>query len=90
MVGLFIIFSLWNKSVKQDSSGLPCRIQKKPETYGERVDVLHKAIKTVNPEVKEFDQELVKRLISNFKVYKGTRMNVQFHSGIVMKEEVDH
>ncbi len=63
--------------------------QKKAESYQQRVDELDKAIKTVNPQVREFDQELVKRLINTIRVSKGMKIEIQFHSGIVMTEEVD-
>ena len=66
------------------------RAQKQAENYAERVDELDKAIKTVNPELREFDQELVKRLIYSIKVNKGMKITIQFHSGIVMTESVDY
>jgi DNA invertase Pin-like site-specific DNA recombinase/uncharacterized protein YukE len=66
------------------------RAQKQAEHYAERVDELDKAIKTVNPEVREFDQELMKRLIYSIKVNKGMKITIQFHSGIVMTENVDY
>lgn len=66
------------------------RAQKQAENYAERVDELDKAIKAVNPEVREFDQELVKRLIYRIKVNKGMKITIQFHSGIVMTESVDY
>lgn len=66
------------------------RAQKQAENYAERVDELDKAIKTVNPEVREFDQELVKKLIYSIKVNKGMKITIQFHSGIVMTESVDY
>jgi site-specific DNA recombinase len=66
------------------------KAQKQAENYAERVDELDKAIKTVNPEVREFDQELVKRLIYSIKVNKGMKITIQFHSGIVMTESVDY
>lgn len=66
------------------------RAQKQAENYAERVDELDKAIKGVNPEVREFDQELVKRLIYSIKVNKGMKITIQFHSGIVMTESVDY
>lgn len=64
--------------------------QKKSESYKERVEKLYKAITTVNPQVRECDQNLVKRLISSIRVYKGMKLEIQFHSGIVVKQEVDH
>lgn len=66
------------------------RAQKQAENYAERVDALDKAIKTVNTEVREFDQELVKRLIYSIQVNKGMKITIQFHSGIVMTESVDY
>ena len=64
--------------------------QKKAKSYKERVDQLDKAIATVNPQVREFDQDLVKRLISSIRVHKGMKLEIQFHSGIVVKQEVDY
>ncbi|MDD3404619.1 MAG: recombinase family protein [Hespellia sp.] len=64
--------------------------QKKAESYKERVEQLDKAITTVNPQVREFDQDLVKRLISSIRVHKGMKLGIQFHSGIVVKQEVDY
>lgn len=75
-------------SLKQGKIQL-VRAQKQAESYAERVVALDKAINTVNPEVREFDQELVKRLIYSIKVHKGMKITLQFHSGIVMTECVD-
>lgn len=63
--------------------------QKKAENYQQRVEDLDKTIKTVNPQVRDFDQELVKRLINSIRVSKGMKIEIQFHSGIVMTEEVE-
>ncbi len=63
--------------------------QKKAENYQQRVEALDKAITTVNPQVRDFDQELVKRLISSIRVSKGMKIEIQFHTGIVMMEEVE-
>jgi len=65
------------------------RAQKQAKNYAERVEALDKAVGTVNPQVREFDQELVKRLIYSIKVHKGLKITIQFHSGIAMTEEVD-
>ena len=64
--------------------------QKKAESYKERVEQLDKTITMVNSQVREFDQDLVKRLISSIKVHKGMKLEIQFHSGIVLKQEVDY
>ncbi len=63
--------------------------QKKAENYQQRVEALDKAITTANPQVRDFDQELVKRLINSIRVSKGMKIEIQFHSGIVMTEEVE-
>ncbi|MEA5094962.1 MAG: recombinase family protein [Sedimentibacter saalensis] len=64
--------------------------QKQAENYKQRVEALDKAMTTVNPKVQEFDQELVKRLIQSIRVHKGMKIEIQFHSGIVMLQEVDY
>ncbi|WP_312701901.1 recombinase family protein [Sedimentibacter sp.] len=64
--------------------------QKQAENYKQRVEALDKAMTTVNPKVREFDQELVKRLIQSIRVHKGMKVEIQFHSGIVMMKEVDY
>ncbi len=66
------------------------RAQKQAENYKQRVEALDKAMTTVNPKVREFDQELVKRLIQSIRVHKGMKIEIQFHSGIVMMQEVDY
>ena len=64
--------------------------KKNAESYQERVEQLDKTITTVNPQVREFDQALVKQLISSIRVHKGMKLEIQFHSGIVVKQEVDY
>jgi len=64
--------------------------QKQAENYKQRVEALDKAMTTVNPKVREFDQELVKRLIQSIRVHKGMKVEIQFHSGIVMMQDVDY
>lgn len=64
--------------------------QKKVDSYKERVEQLDKAITTVKPQMREFDQELVKRLISSIRVHKGMKLEIQFHSGIILEQEVEY
>jgi DNA invertase Pin-like site-specific DNA recombinase len=64
--------------------------KKQAENYKQRVEALDEAMTTVRPQVREFDQELVKRLIYSIKVHKGMKITIQFHSGIVMMEDVDY
>lgn len=64
--------------------------QKKADSYKERVEQLDKAITMVNPQMREFDQELVKRLISSIRVHKGMKLEIQLYAGIIVKQEVDY
>ncbi len=64
--------------------------QKNAENYVQRVEELDKTIGNVNPQVRDFDQDLVKRLISAIRVHKGMKLEIQFHSGIVVKQDVDY
>ncbi len=66
------------------------QVQKNAENYVQRVEALDKTIGNVNPQVREFDQDLVKRLISSIRVHKGMKLEIQFHSGIVVKQDVDY
>lgn len=64
------------------------RDYKQAESYGERLKEIDKAMTTLKPQVKEFDQDLVKRLIASIKVDKGMEVEIQFHSGIVLKKQI--
>lgn len=46
--------------------------------------------KTVRPHLREFDEDLARRLIQSIKVNKGERLEIQFESGIVMEQTVDY
>jgi hypothetical protein len=54
------------------------------------IKIISKAITTVNPQVREFVQDLAKRLISSIRVHMGMKLEIQLHSGIVVKQEVDY
>lgn len=60
--------------------------QKKEEDYEEKVLEMDKTLRTVNPRVKEYDQDLVRRLIQSIKVKKGMKLEIQFKSGIVLEQ----
>ena len=47
-------------------------------------------LKTVKPQVREFDEDLVMRLIKIIRVNKGERLGIQFESGIVIEQTVDY
>lgn len=47
-------------------------------------------LKTVRPQVREFDEDLIIRLIETIRVNKGEKLEIQFESGIVMEQTVDY
>ena len=49
---------------------------------------LDNVIATITPQVREFDQELVKRLILSVKVGRSSKLEIQFHSEIVVEQMV--
>ncbi|MBU5314526.1 recombinase family protein [Tissierella carlieri] len=60
------------------------------EMYEQRMIEADSTLKTVNPKVREFDEDLVRKLIETIKVSKGERLKIQFESGIVMEQIVDY
>lgn len=64
--------------------------KKQADRYGQRLAEVDSTLKTVRPQVREFDEELVRRLIKIIKVNKGERLEIQFESGIVMEQTVDY
>ncbi len=64
--------------------------KKQAHRYGERLDEMESTIKTVRPQVREFDEELVRRLIDTIKINRRERLEIQFESGIVMEQMVDY
>ena len=64
--------------------------KKQADRYEERLDEIESTIKTVRPQVREFDEDLVRRLINTIRVNRGERLEIQFESGIVMKQTVDY
>lgn len=58
------------------------------ENYEQRIDAMDKVIGSVSHQIREFDQELVKRLIQSIKVYKNMKLEIQFHCGIVIMQEM--
>ena len=51
---------------------------------------MESTIKTVRPQVREFDEDLVRRLIDIIKVSRRERLEIQFELGIVMEQMVDY
>lgn len=64
--------------------------KKETENYGEQLNEMEKTLKTVRPDVREFDEDLVRRLIQTIRVNKGEKLEIQFESGIVMEQMVDY
>ena len=50
---------------------------------------LDQSIANVSPQVREFDQDLVKRLIQSVNVGRNSKLEIQFHSGIVVEKMVE-
>ena len=64
--------------------------KKQAESYKQRLTEMDTTLKTVRPQVREFDEDLVRRLIKTIKVDKGERLEIQFESGITMAQMVDY
>lgn len=64
--------------------------KKQAHRYEERLDEMESTIKAVRPQVREFDEDLVRRLIDTIKVNRRERLEIQFESGIVMEQMVDY
>jgi len=64
--------------------------KKEAENYGEQLNEMEKTLKTVRPDVREFDEDLVRRLIQTIRVNKGEKLEIKFESGIVMDQMVDY
>ena len=64
--------------------------KKQAESYKQQLTEMDSTLKTVRPQVREFDEDLVRRLINTIKVNKGERLEIQFESGIVMEQMVDY
>jgi len=51
---------------------------------------MESALRSVKLDVREFDEDLVRRLIKTIKVNNGEKLEIQFESGIVMDQMVDY
>ncbi len=65
------------------------RKQNKANQFETRINEVDKLVGTVNPEIREFDEELVKRLIQGIKVHRNMKLTIQFHSGITIEQKLD-
>ncbi|WP_207720076.1 hypothetical protein [Clostridium algidicarnis] len=64
--------------------------EKQADRYEQRLMEMDSTLKTVRPQVREFDEDLVRRLIKSITVNKGERLEIPFESGIVMEQIVDY
>ena len=64
--------------------------KERDEMYEQRLTEANSTLKTVSPQVREFDEDLVRRLIKTIKVSKGERLEIQFESGIVLEQIIDY
>ena len=59
------------------------------DKYQQRVNDMEKHIKKTGYLKREFDDELVRRLIRIVRVINVNKIEIQFQSGIVMEQRVD-
>lgn len=62
--------------------------RRKAESFQQRVADMDECLEKTTCEVREFDNDLVRSLIQNIKVLNGDTLEIQFKSGIVMKQRV--
>ena len=60
------------------------------EAYEQRVDEMGEYVKKTNYLKRQFDDALVRRLIKIIKVINSDKIEIQFHSGIVMTQRIDY
>lgn len=66
------------------------REQKKAENFEQRVSAVDTCLKKTTCEVREFDDDLVRRLLQTIKVINEDTLEIQFKSGIVMKQRLPY
>jgi hypothetical protein len=66
------------------------REQKMAENFQQRLDDMDACLKKTIYEVREFDNDLVRRLLQNIKALKDDLIEIQFKSGIVMNQRVSY
>lgn len=76
-------------SLKQKKLEL-VRSQKMAENFQQRLDDMDACLKKTTCEVREFDNDLVRRLLQSIKAVKDDLIEIQFKSGIVMNQRVSY
>lgn len=66
------------------------REQKMAENFQQRLDDMDACLKKTTCEVRDFDNDLVRRLLLNIKAVKDDIIEIQFKSGIVMDQRVSY
>ena len=77
------------KNLKQKKLDL-VRERRQAESFQQRVTDMDVCLKKTTCEVREFDNDLVRRLLQNIKVINEELIEIQFKSGIVMKQRVSY
>lgn len=77
------------KDLKQKKLEL-VRERKQAESFQQRVTDMDACLKKTTCEVREFDNDLVRRLLQNIRVINEELIEIQFKSGIVMKQRVSY
>lgn len=66
------------------------REQKMAENFQQRLDDMDACLKKTTCEVRDFDNDLVRRLLQSIKAVKNDLIELQFKSGIVMNQRVSY
>lgn len=66
------------------------REQKMAENFQQRLDDMDACLKKTTCEVRDFDNDLVRRLLQSIKAVKDDLIEIQFKSGIVMNQRVSY
>lgn len=66
------------------------REQKMAENFQQRLDDMDACLKKTTCEVKDFDNDLVRRLLQSIKAVKNDMIEIQFKSGIVMNQRISY
>ncbi|MGB8453186.1 MAG: recombinase family protein [Anaerocolumna sp.] len=77
------------KNLKQKKLDL-VRERKQAESFQQRVTDMDACLKKTTCEVREFDNDLIRRLLQNIRVINEELIEIQFKSGIVMKQRVSY
>lgn len=64
------------------------RKKKLADSYEQRLKDMDSFLEKQTCQIPEFDNDLVRRLISNIKVVSAEKLLIQFQSGIVMEQEI--